>query len=528
MPAATDVIADRVWDRLPPAGPTRRDATLSTLIFVLLLAIACAWVLYLPVFPSQDGPVHVYYARVAGDLMLGGHAYDQQFRVARPFPPYSVHAYLLMAILPWTSSELAEKLLACFSMLVCGLGVLSLSRRMGRSLIFCALGVPFLLNRYLFLGFYGYTIAIGLALMAMAEWLRPDRGRPLRRVVFLALTVATLFSHPVPYLLLIAFCWLAVLAGWSNRRNHASNEVAIQPPTRGDLLVLIIASTLLLYIRHYSHSGMLWNYEWAAEWNAKLLRILDVFRTWNILPLKAAAYNFVLGAVLVGITVAALARARRESRTGSITPAQLIAGFALLVLFSLPLLPRTMNGSGFFADRFAIWPPLLLIAAAGAVEMRRKTVVATAGIAAVVLAVTLFYLNAYLGPIARSEDVSSIPAGIMAGERVFAYDGSRAAHLTYDPYLMAPVRAVDRSGAMLVNSPWTDLQIIMLDAIGPAVKFTPEIGPQSLTGAPLRIAVIYSHCGVENPNTAPLFAQAHPARWKVSTYGCFDIFQPAP
>ena len=537
MPAATDSMAD---GRGQHGGECHRPSTighrrifasasggvLSTLIFVLLLAIACAWVLHLPVFPSQDGPVHVYYARVARDLMLGGHAYDRQFRVARPFPPYSIHAYVLMAMLRWCSSEMAERLLACLSMFVCGVGLLWLSRRMGGSLIFCALAVPFLLNRYLFLGFYGYTLAIGLALIAMAEWLRTDRSRPVRRIVFLALTVATLFAHPVPYLLLVAFCWLAVLAGWSNRHKNGIDQVAIQPPTRADIIVLCAATALFLYIKHYSHSGMLWNYQWGAEWNAKLLRIIDVFRTWSILPLKVTAYNAVLGIVLIAITVAALVWARRESRAGSITRAQLVAGFALLVLFSLPLLPRTMNGSGFFADRFAIWPPLLLVAAAGAVKLRRMTDIAMAGTAAALLALTLFFLNSYLAPIARAEDVSSIPKGMLAGQRVYAYDGSRTAHLTYDPFLMAPVRAVDRAGAMLVDSPWTDLQIIMLDEVGPKVKFTVEAGPQSLTGAPLHVAVVHSHCGIEDPNSAPLFAHSHPGEWTTSTYGCFDVLQP--
>ena len=527
MPAATEthnVSSGRAWAQ--SAILRIRHSGSSALLFFVLLACACTWVLHLPVFPSQDGPVHVYYARVARDLMLGGQTYAQQFRLARPFPPYSIHAYVLMAMLPWASSEMAEKLLACLSMIVCGLGVLLLARRLGRSLIVCAFAVPLLLNRFLFLGFYGYTLAIGFALMAISDWLGDDRARPMRRASFLLLTVLALFSHPVPYLLLIAFCWLAVLSGWWNRRYRTSAESAVQAPTRGDLIVLTIATSFFIYIKHYSHSGMLWNYEWAAEWNAKLLRVVDVFRTWIILPVKAPSYSFALGAVVVGLTVVALVQARRESRSGSITRVQLVAGFALLLLFALPLLPRTMNGSGFFAERFAIWPPLLLIAASSAMEVRRSVTRVLGCVAVVVFALTLFLLNSYLAPIARAEDVSGVPAGILAGQRVLAHDESRAKDLTYEPYQFAPVRLVDRAGALLTDSPWTDLQIIMLDEIGPKARFTPEEGPRTLTTPPEPLGVVDSHCGVTGPSSAALFAERHPGRWQVVHHGCFDVVEP--
>ena len=76
---------------------------LGWLAFAALITALCMWILSLPLFPSQDGAAHVYYATVSRDLLLGPSAFAHDFRIARPFPPYSLHAYLLMALLQGTS-----------------------------------------------------------------------------------------------------------------------------------------------------------------------------------------------------------------------------------------------------------------------------------------------------------------------------------------------------------------------------------------------------------------------------------------
>src|SRR5690349_5744824 len=241
-------------ERLPiTSSPIESPSSqrLAWIVFAALLAAACDWIVSLPVFPSQDGAVHVYYAKVTRDLMAGHSTYAHDFRVARPLPPYSLHAYLLMAFLPWTSSEMAEKLLACVSVVMCGLGFAYFAHRLGRSAPFaCALAVPFLLNRFLFLGFYGYLIGVGLALLTAGLWLRNDRT--LRRLMaFLGLTLLTMFAHPVPYMILIAFCWSVAAAGWLNQRQPGRDVVAFDAPTRNDVIELVVATACFAAFKHY-------------------------------------------------------------------------------------------------------------------------------------------------------------------------------------------------------------------------------------------------------------------------------------
>ena len=496
----------------------------SALVFSLLVAACCAWILYLPVFPSQDGPAHVYYARVTRDLLLGHSTYAAQFRIGRPFPPYSVHAYLLMALRELTSGEMAEKLLACLAVIVSGCGVFSLARQLGTSTVVVGFAVPFLLNRYLFLGFYGYVMAIGFALMAMAVCLRDDRHRPSHRVAFLLLVLLTLFAHPVPYLLLLSFCWGTVILGWWNSRHTSTGIPVGQPlraPTAGDFAAIDAITALLLYVAHYSHSGPLWSYEWKVNWDLKLLRIVDIFRGWIELPIKAPVYDWVVGGGLVAMMIVALRRSSRESKQGLFTRTQAVVGFALLTILALPLLPRTMNGSGFFADRFSIWPPLLLIAAAASCEFSRRTRRALAAITVGVVAVALFALAQTLDPVARRLDVSRFPADSLAGRHFLAASDTlpnRA--LTYDPYLFSSVRLVDRAGALLVGAPWLELQIMILDDAGPQAILSSKGKVQMLPGPKAPVGVVDARCD-GSPSSIHL-----PSSWPLEHFGCFDIWPP--
>ena len=504
-------------------------------VFAILLSMACGWILYLPVFPSQDGAVHVYYAHVSRDLLLGGHTYGQDYRIARPFPPYAVHAYVLMALLGLTSGVMAEKVLACLCVLVSGIGLAYFATRIGRSAaIAAAMAVPFLLNRYLFLGFYGYLLSLGFALFAMGVWMRADRARPGLRVVFLALVIVTLFSHPVPYLLVVAFCWTQILAGWWNSRGKSepSSEGIVPIPTAGDLLFVTIATSFFLYILHYSHSGSLWNNELPVNLDVlriRLLRIVAALHMGDVLPITARPMKWVMTLVLGAAIVATGWRARRDSARKKITQTQMVVGWALLILIGLPLLPRTMNGSGFFAERFAILPPMLFVAAVASVDLGanvRRVVLVAATIVCIYFIVSL---NTFIAPFAREVDVSFVRRGELAGEHLlWRVEPWRPTTINFDPLILGDVRLVDRAGAILLDNPWMNLQIMMLDEKGPKVRFDPDDGPRILSGPDMRVGGVASRCAVTHgESTLEHVAAHHPEKWRLKQYGCFEVLLPA-
>ena len=74
-----------------------RKRWLPALFFLLLVAHVGAVFLF-PVFPNQDGPVHLYYAQVVERLWENPDAYGGLFKIQHRFPPYAFHSYALILL----------------------------------------------------------------------------------------------------------------------------------------------------------------------------------------------------------------------------------------------------------------------------------------------------------------------------------------------------------------------------------------------------------------------------------------------
>src|ERR1700712_5191480 len=85
-------------------------------LFLFVLACAfCAWILYLPVFPSQDGPMHLYIARIMQALIFHHQPgiFPQYFYVKALVPPYALYYYLLIGLANIFSFPIADKIVVC-------------------------------------------------------------------------------------------------------------------------------------------------------------------------------------------------------------------------------------------------------------------------------------------------------------------------------------------------------------------------------------------------------------------------------
>lgn len=506
------------------------ESRYSYYVFFVLLAILCGWILSLPIFPTQDGPVHVYYADVAASLIKGSPLYAADFHIARPFPPYSLHAYILMALLQVVSPAMAEKLLACVAVLVLGLGMLYLARQVGPSGgLAAAFAAPLLLNRYLFLGFYGFCIAVGLAFAAMGLWLRPDRGEIRRRVLFLVLVVICLFSHPVPFLLLLGFCWSETLAGWwlGKETNRGSGFIS---PGRSDVAALLASTALLLYIKHYSHSGALWTPLSRSELQENVYRIADTFLGYLLSPLTTVEFRWPMAAIFAAALVLAVWRALRDAAARRFTRSHLLLGWALAMTFALPLAPGEINGSYFFADRLALWIALLVLVAAAAIEISPR-VEKPGSLVALVLGIALLGpLNAQVRPVARALDIFNFPP-LPAGEHLLAFNRMPdPGPFTLNPFLWSAVRVVEREHAILENSPWLELQIMMLEQRPATVTLAGRVFPQpNRAGPPIAAGVVMTECG-NLRSTASLGTQMlEEARGQLRLWRapCYELLAPA-
>ncbi len=65
-----------------------------TAVLIFVLALYVLWMLSLPAWPSQDGPVHLYYTRVLDALFSSAPSpFYAHFFIKHLVPPYAVYYY---------------------------------------------------------------------------------------------------------------------------------------------------------------------------------------------------------------------------------------------------------------------------------------------------------------------------------------------------------------------------------------------------------------------------------------------------
>lgn len=73
-----------------PARQTVRESKLqsvSSLLFIGIVSVYCVWIFSIPIFPTQDGPVHLYYTTVLAKLFSGSQLFSSTLRRAIRFRP---------------------------------------------------------------------------------------------------------------------------------------------------------------------------------------------------------------------------------------------------------------------------------------------------------------------------------------------------------------------------------------------------------------------------------------------------------
>lgn len=211
-------------------APETQDRSLYSSAFWVLLLIFEIFVVSLPLFPTGDSGLHIYYATIFRDLIAHKSAlYAQFYAVRHLIQPYLLHYYAFIALCSFLTPDAAEKVLVMIVFATVALGFRSLVRTFSPAspgvvlLIF-----PFLLNWPLAMGAINYTFALGLLMFALAMYERLSLPGPIapRLWRFVAILLLFVLSHPVPLLLLI--CILAVdllLRWWQGRASSGPSSL---------------------------------------------------------------------------------------------------------------------------------------------------------------------------------------------------------------------------------------------------------------------------------------------------------------
>lgn len=184
-------------------------AALALALAPSLLAIAAT-----PGFTTQDGPAHVYSARILNASLASASPFAATFRVAwQPLPNWGGHLATMLAVAIF-SPEVANRVVTAGTLVAFAAGVVWLrwvvAGREGIE-VGALLGAILGLNVTWLLGFTSWLLGATVAMVTMGVWwLGRDRCGPSRSVGLAGLLVLGYFCHPISLGLTLG--GLAVLA----------------------------------------------------------------------------------------------------------------------------------------------------------------------------------------------------------------------------------------------------------------------------------------------------------------------------
>jgi hypothetical protein len=443
-----------------------------------LLASTALILLAAPFFPSQDGPVHLYYADVLRGLLTHSAPYAQYFEIKSLLTPYALEYYALLALETVFSPAVSEKLLLAGYILAFGLGFRYLVESVAeRGSPWTVAGIPFCLHLLVYMGFLNFCLAVALLLFLCGFWIRfSERLTRGRVAVLLSGLVLMLLTHPVPVAVFLLFILVYVLTG-------VATEAAVGPASgpaswkawlraRRRTLVLMTAMGAMallwvgLFVDRLKRAPTDASYASVYGW---LVSIATEVQLYPVMPFRHLLYR-AGPMLLVGLACATLidgflAKGRRWPVAAIALAATGAICFALYLI-----LPPNINGSFYFAERFPILWVLFFLAACAALRPGRRWNMAAGCAAAFVTVVLLMMqwrnvsaIGQEIAPVLNSPPARAGSLGLIVGSET-----KQPAGLSFDPYMWSGAHYCRRSRAILGNEPWMTLPLIMLRPVHPS------------------------------------------------------------
>ena len=433
-----------------------------------MLVAYAVFPLWLTSFPSQDGPVHLYYADVMKDLLRGNGQYGGHFTIKHLFPPYSLTYYLLIVLNAFAPPLLAERIFVSLYVVILALGFRYFLTNLNPQAAPLAVVVfPFVLNKFVYLGFYSFDLGLALAIVVSGCWIAPLTG-VWRWMLFLLLTSLLMLAHPVALLIELLFMALYLAASvlitaartqgnWPRRVWYAAGKY------RSRVLSLAVASCLSLYVLRFVTRGGETTFPTVREIVGKMGKLILLG---PVSPFQRWYYALPLGAFLLAVALVAVVYAVRGKQAWTIPQTAIMASGAACAL-AYAFAPDTFNGAWGFAQRFAILGVLYLLAglASTAAFQERAGRTAIIGLAVVLSLGALAYQNHVCRQLQIAQAVYGMPRmGPSAVGEIAAGSVARPSGLAFIPSKHVGTYYFQHSKAVLLDAPWTGFSYIPIGA----------------------------------------------------------------
>ena len=415
-------------------------------------------------FPTQDGPIQLYYTDVLADLLRGGGTYSAYFRLNSHAPVYCFFNYAMLLLNQVFAPLTSERILVCLYVVAFSFGarflIHSIDRRNDWLPFFF---LPFAFHSYLYLGIYNFTFGIATLLFAMGVWLRSaPRWTWRASLLWLALLAALCIMHQLTLAFLGLFIAGQAAATWVGRWRAAEGGIggrawAASRHVARSVAMAVPVGAAMLWVASFSSSAV--SSPAVGVQFGVAVRLRGLLQMIPLSPFINPLYRFcLLLFVLLPVPLIAI-RAVRASWTDR--PAAGAASFGLgltaavgLALFVLA--PWWFLGAGYFASRMSLIFVVCYLAALAPLRLPgtlRRAVLAIVVCLLPLLAVIRYrQTEAIVNRLAPVYDARPLLAG-QWGAIVSGEEGD-VPGLMFNPYYWAGAHYARQGRAVLLNAPW--------------------------------------------------------------------------
>jgi hypothetical protein len=443
---------------------SRKDSLLPA--FAGLVAIYCAWILSLPLFPAQDSPMHLYIASVLSSLLSGSNHFSSYFYVKHLITPYSFHYYFLILVGRLFSFPIADKLLVCTIIVCSACGFRYLALTVGPSGDVVSLfAIPLLLGWPIGMGYYNYAMSLGFTFWAIGFWNRASSTGKHKFWLAFLLTIALMtLTHPVPVILVIALAGFHLICRASQAVLESRQRQRLSQTLyafRYDFLCLMLASLSLVYISHFAVQRSTQIHFPSASAMASIMgaearaQYLSLFAGVTLATQLNRLALYVILIVAVASSTRGI-RARLSVHKSSFGDILQIG--ALILGLSLPLIPPSSGDVVSISSRLIIVVWIISLAASSGHKRLTPRVRMTMAACACFYAMAVLLLANYrirpvanqLAQISKAPEVSADHIGL--GLELKSSPTGQG--LSFDPYFWTAARYFRRTNSIMLNSGW--------------------------------------------------------------------------
>jgi hypothetical protein len=344
----------------PPPRPARPRWPAWVYAALVALYLVPFWAVpgYLP---STDGPSHVYNAWVLGQLAGPAPApllREYYYVNPQPVPNSLTHVALMMLMWALPPAAAEKALLSVYVLLAAGALWYLAGAIDGERAWLALLGLPFVWNALLGLGFYNFCFSVPLFLLALGWWWR-HRDRPglAFAVVLDALLVLCYFAHILGAVLALTGIGVLWLASW--RRERWRGHLA-------HLAILVPGAVLPFWFTVLRRGGP--TYPRAEKWSLLWAQLSHLWPLWQFAE-EGGRTAAVLAKVFAAWLVFSLLRegadrwraAPPRRRWRMLREEDAFLAFALLVVAFYFLGPDGAAGGSLLKPRLALMPFLVVL-----------------------------------------------------------------------------------------------------------------------------------------------------------------------